>query len=120
MLFVPQFARIRKIPILASRTPINRHMKIPFGVPLQPVTRVFGWDWDRRFSHSEMCGAKEKQTMPVATKPVPQNKGSILVASACQKYDYLERPDIDAWLPDRWGKAYAAKCEALEIPPLDS
>jgi transposase len=28
--------------------------------------------------------------------------------------------DIDAWLPDRWEKAHAARCEALEIPPLDS
>ena len=28
--------------------------------------------------------------------------------------------DIDAWLPDRWEKAHPAKCEALEIPPLDS
>jgi transposase len=28
--------------------------------------------------------------------------------------------DIDAWLPDRWKKAHAARCEALEIPPLDS
>ena len=28
--------------------------------------------------------------------------------------------DIDVWLPDRWKKAQAAGCEALEIPPLDS
>jgi len=28
--------------------------------------------------------------------------------------------DIDAWLPDRWRKAHAARCESLEIPPLDS
>jgi transposase len=28
--------------------------------------------------------------------------------------------DLDAWLPDRWEKAHAARCEALEIPPLDS
>src|SRR6266566_3590341 len=28
--------------------------------------------------------------------------------------------DIDAWLPDRWKKTHAARCEALEIPPLDS
>jgi len=28
--------------------------------------------------------------------------------------------DIDAWLPDRWKQAHAARCEALEIPPLDS
>ena len=28
--------------------------------------------------------------------------------------------DIDAWLPDRWKTAHAARCEALEIPPLDS
>src|SRR5712664_2114559 len=28
--------------------------------------------------------------------------------------------DIDAWLPDRWKKAHATRCEALEIPPLDS
>src|SRR5216684_3401715 len=28
--------------------------------------------------------------------------------------------DIDAWLPDRWKKAHAARCEALEIPSLDS
>ena len=28
--------------------------------------------------------------------------------------------DIDAWLPDRWKQAHAAKCETLEIPPLDS
>jgi transposase len=28
--------------------------------------------------------------------------------------------DIDAWLPDRWKKAHAARCEALEISPLDS
>ena len=28
--------------------------------------------------------------------------------------------DIDAWLPDRWKKAHAARREALEIPPLDS
>ena len=28
--------------------------------------------------------------------------------------------DIDAWLPDRWKRAHAARCEALEIPPLDS
>src|SRR6266478_5439227 len=27
--------------------------------------------------------------------------------------------DIDAWLPDRWKQAHAARCEALEIPPLD-
>ena len=69
-------------------------MKIPFGVPLQPVTRVFGWDWDRRFSHSEMCAEPKKQTMPVASKPVLQNKVSILGASACQKYDVLKRPDV--------------------------
>jgi len=24
--------------------------------------------------------------------------------------------DIDAWLPDRWKQAHAARCEALEIP----
>jgi hypothetical protein len=24
--------------------------------------------------------------------------------------------DLDAWLPDRWKKAHAARCEALEIP----
>jgi transposase len=28
--------------------------------------------------------------------------------------------DIDAWLPDRRKKAHAARCEALEISPLDS
>src|SRR6266478_1659007 len=28
--------------------------------------------------------------------------------------------DIDAWLPDPWKKAHAARCEALEISPLDS
>src|SRR5258708_16046746 len=28
--------------------------------------------------------------------------------------------DIDAWLPDRWKQAHAARREALEIPPLDS
>jgi transposase len=28
--------------------------------------------------------------------------------------------DIDAWLPDRWKQAHAARCKALEIPPLDS
>src|SRR6266403_2044837 len=28
--------------------------------------------------------------------------------------------DLDAWLPDRWEKAHAIRCEALEIPPLDS
>jgi transposase len=28
--------------------------------------------------------------------------------------------DIDAWLPDRWKQAHAARCEALQIPPLDS
>ncbi len=28
--------------------------------------------------------------------------------------------DLDAWLPDRWEQAHAARCEALEIPPLDS
>ncbi len=28
--------------------------------------------------------------------------------------------DLDAWLPDRWKPAHAARCEALEIPPLDS
>ena len=28
--------------------------------------------------------------------------------------------DIDAWLPDRWKRTHAARCEALEIPPLDS
>jgi hypothetical protein len=28
--------------------------------------------------------------------------------------------DIDAWLPDRWKQAHAARCAALEIPPLDS
>jgi transposase len=28
--------------------------------------------------------------------------------------------DLDAWLPDRWKQAHAARCEALEIPPLDS
>ena len=28
--------------------------------------------------------------------------------------------DIDAWLPDQWKQAHAARCEALEIPPLDS
>jgi hypothetical protein len=28
--------------------------------------------------------------------------------------------DIDAWLPDRGKQAHAARCEALEIPPLDS
>ena len=28
--------------------------------------------------------------------------------------------DIDAWLPDRWKKAHAARCEALETSPLDS
>jgi transposase len=28
--------------------------------------------------------------------------------------------DIDAWLPDRWKQAHAARCEALEIPPFDS
>jgi hypothetical protein len=25
--------------------------------------------------------------------------------------------DIDAWLPDRWKQAHAARCEALEMPP---
>jgi transposase len=28
--------------------------------------------------------------------------------------------DLDAWLPDRWKQAQAVRCEALEIPPLDS
>jgi hypothetical protein len=28
--------------------------------------------------------------------------------------------DLDAWLPDRWKQAHAVRCEALEIPPLDS
>ena len=28
--------------------------------------------------------------------------------------------DIDAWLPDRWKQAHAARCEALEIHPIDS
>jgi hypothetical protein len=28
--------------------------------------------------------------------------------------------DLDAWLPDRWKQAQAARCEALEILPLDS
>jgi transposase len=28
--------------------------------------------------------------------------------------------DIDAWLPDRWKQAHAARREALGIPPLDS
>src|ERR1700719_3251733 len=28
--------------------------------------------------------------------------------------------DIDVWLPDRWKQAHVARCEALEIPPLDS
>jgi transposase len=28
--------------------------------------------------------------------------------------------DLDAWLPDRWKQAHAARCEALEISPLDS
>src|SRR5712691_4971918 len=28
--------------------------------------------------------------------------------------------DIDAWLPDRWKQAHEARCQALEIPPLDS
>ncbi len=28
--------------------------------------------------------------------------------------------DLDAWLPDRWKQGHAARCEALEIPPLDS
>ncbi len=28
--------------------------------------------------------------------------------------------DLDAWLPDRWKQAHAARCEALGIPPLDS
>jgi hypothetical protein len=28
--------------------------------------------------------------------------------------------DIDAWFPDRWKQAHGARCEALEIPPLDS
>jgi transposase len=28
--------------------------------------------------------------------------------------------DIDAWLPDRWKQAHAARWDALEIPPLDS
>jgi transposase len=28
--------------------------------------------------------------------------------------------DIDAWLPDHWKQTHAARCEALEIPPLDS
>jgi len=28
--------------------------------------------------------------------------------------------DLDAWLPDRWKQAHAARCEALEIPALDS
>ena len=28
--------------------------------------------------------------------------------------------DIDAWLPDRWKQAHAARSQALEIPPLDS
>jgi hypothetical protein len=28
--------------------------------------------------------------------------------------------DLDAWLPDRWKQAHAARCETLEIPPLDS
>jgi hypothetical protein len=28
--------------------------------------------------------------------------------------------DLDAWLPDRWKQAHAARCAALEIPPLDS
>jgi len=27
---------------------------------------------------------------------------------------------LDAWLPDRWKKAHAARCGALEISPLDS
>ena len=27
--------------------------------------------------------------------------------------------DLDAWLPDRWKQAHVARCEALEIPPLD-
>ena len=28
--------------------------------------------------------------------------------------------DLDAWLPDRWKRAHAARCTTLEIPPLDS
>jgi hypothetical protein len=28
--------------------------------------------------------------------------------------------DLDTWLPDRWKQSHAARCEALEIPPLDS
>jgi hypothetical protein len=28
--------------------------------------------------------------------------------------------DLDAWFPDRWKPVHAARCEALEIPPLDS
>lgn len=28
--------------------------------------------------------------------------------------------DLDAWLPDRWKQAHAARCVALEIPPVDS
>jgi len=28
--------------------------------------------------------------------------------------------DLDAWLPDRWKQAHAARCDVLEIPPLDS
>jgi hypothetical protein len=28
--------------------------------------------------------------------------------------------DLNAWLPDRWKQAHAARCEALEIPSLDS
>ena len=28
--------------------------------------------------------------------------------------------NLDAWLPDRWKQAHAARCEALEISPLDA
>ena len=28
--------------------------------------------------------------------------------------------DLDAWLPDRWKQAHAARCAALEIPPPTS
>jgi len=79
----------------------------------------------------------EPQELAVRRKPRGGRTAAILASltSSCRRHEMdpqlyfmqllMNLPswpakDIDAWLPDRWKQAHAARCEALEIPPLDS
>jgi transposase len=54
--------------------------------------------------------------------PARDGSATLLHATADESMNLPSWPanDLDAWLPDRWKQAHAARCEALEISPLDS